>query len=352
MIVSREDARELRTRLRDAGIFERSEGKAWVEFFALLGIFAALTAVQITGPLWLGVLIVPLQGFILTPAAMYGHDGAHRAHSKKGWSNDLMASLAFPLLGGLGAVYWRMKHNALHHVHPNLITEDKFDPDMNMWPLATSRMAYENSGPVRQLFQRTIQGYAFWPIATFMAPMMRTLTWVYLARYVKAKGVDRHVITDVVALLAHYTLWLAVPLMFFDVLPVLGVYIGVWSVVSVMLAVIFAPGHIGLPVVSAYEDFWSLQLQTTRNLVLPRWFNWYFVGLNYQIEHHLFQNISASQLPKAAPIVRQWCQEKGLPYHEMTLGQGLAAVTEFLHGSWDTPRVDLRVAQPDQSAAR
>ena len=352
MVVSREDARELRKRLQRAGVFERREGAAWMAFIGLLAVFALLTAVQISGPLWLAVLIVPLQGLVLTPAAMHGHDGVHRAHSKRAWSNDLIGFLAFPLLGGLGAVYWRMKHNGAHHVHPNLITEDKSDPDMNMWPLATSRFAHDRSGPVRRLFQRTIQGYAFWPITMFMAPMMRVLSFVYLARYVRKKGVDRTVKLDLLCLAAHYTLWLLVPSLFFGFWPVLGVYLGAWAVVSVMLAVIFAPGHIGLPVVYDHGDFWSLQLQTTRNLKLPRGFGWYFVGLNYQIEHHLFQNIAAQQLPRAAPIVRQWCEEHGLPYYEATLGEGLAAVTRFLHDSWDTPRVSLAPAVEAPQAAR
>ncbi len=351
MVVSRHDAKELRKRLTDAGVFERTEGKAWAVFALLMAVFAVLTAIQISGPLWLAVLIVPLQGLVLTPAAMHGHDGAHRAHSSKRWSNDLMASLAFPLLSGLGAVYWRMKHNTMHHVHPNLITADKSDPDMNMWPLATSRFAHDNSGPLRRLFQRTVQAYAFWPITMFMAPMMRTLTFVYLARYVRAKGVDRTVIYDLVCLAGHYTLWLAVPASIFGIWPVLGVYVGAWAVVSLMLAVIFAPGHIGLPVVSGHGDFWSLQLQTTRNLELPWWADWYFVGLNYQIEHHLFQNISAAQLHRAAPIVRAWCAEKGLPYHEMRLGPALAEVTRFLDRSWDVARVDLTPAA-QQNAAR
>lgn len=341
MVVTKAEVRELRARLKDAGIFERTEGLAWARYIGLLLVFAALTAVQTQSPWWLGVLIVPLQGLILTPAAMHGHDGAHRAHSKRGWSNDLIAYTAFPLLGGLGAVYWRMKHNGMHHIHPNLITQDKVDPDMNMWPFASSRFEYERSGPLRQAFQRSVQGYFFWPVTMLMSLMMRSLSFVYMARYVKQRGVDRYVVLDLISLAGHYLLWLVVPAMFFPLPAVLGVYIGVWAVVSLMLAIIFAPGHIGLPVVKAHGDFWSLQLQTTRNLVLPRWFDWYFVGLNYQIEHHLFQNISAAQLPKAAPIVKAWCAERGLPYNEMRLWPAMKDVTNFLHESWSIDRVDV-----------
>lgn len=39
-----------------------------------------------------------------------------------------------------------------------------------------------------------------------------------------------------------------------------------------------------------------------------------FGGINYQIEHHLFPNVSNHHYPKIAPIVRQFCADKGLPY--------------------------------------
>uniref|UniRef100_A0A0K2VHD0 Cytochrome b5 heme-binding domain-containing protein n=1 Tax=Lepeophtheirus salmonis TaxID=72036 RepID=A0A0K2VHD0_LEPSM len=37
-------------------------------------------------------------------------------------------------------------------------------------------------------------------------------------------------------------------------------------------------------------------------------------GLNYQIEHHLFPRISHCHYPKIAPVVRQFCEERNIPY--------------------------------------
>lgn len=39
-----------------------------------------------------------------------------------------------------------------------------------------------------------------------------------------------------------------------------------------------------------------------------------FGGINYQIEHHLFPNMCNHHYPRVAPIVRQFCKEKGWPY--------------------------------------
>jgi linoleoyl-CoA desaturase len=45
-----------------------------------------------------------------------------------------------------------------------------------------------------------------------------------------------------------------------------------------------------------------------------------FGSINYQIEHHLFPNMSSVHYPIIAPVVREFCQEHGIPYvHHDTL---------------------------------
>jgi linoleoyl-CoA desaturase len=41
-------------------------------------------------------------------------------------------------------------------------------------------------------------------------------------------------------------------------------------------------------------------------------------GLEYQIEHHLFPNISHTRLPEVSLLVRDYCRLHGVPYR--TLG--------------------------------
>jgi linoleoyl-CoA desaturase len=49
---------------------------------------------------------------------------------------------------------------------------------------------------------------------------------------------------------------------------------------------------------------------------------WYFGGLNFQIEHHLFPRICHVHYPLIAEIVRDACAEFGVRYvaHETFLG--------------------------------
>lgn len=45
-----------------------------------------------------------------------------------------------------------------------------------------------------------------------------------------------------------------------------------------------------------------------------RWWGMVFGGINYQIEHHLFPNMSNQHYPIIAPIVKKFCEENDIPY--------------------------------------
>ena len=54
-------------------------------------------------------------------------------------------------------------------------------------------------------------------------------------------------------------------------------------------------------------------------------------GLNYQIEHHLFPRISHVHYHSIAPVVRQFCEERKIPYtHFDTLGGNVDALVRHL----------------------
>tara|TARA_B100001094_G_C18137939_1_gene776195 strand:- start:1126 stop:1596 length:471 start_codon:yes stop_codon:yes gene_type:complete len=150
---------------------------------------------------------------------------------------------------------------------------------------------------------------------------------------------------DLVGLVAHVILWLALPAQLFGWGATLLAYQVIWSVVGVLLTIIFAPAHMGLPLIddsnSEGLDGWMIQLLTTRNLVLPWGLNWAFVGLQYQVEHHLFPTIPHYHLPQAAAIVQRWAEQYGLPYHEISLADGLVDVTKYLDQAWSLEPVSF-----------
>lgn len=64
-------------------------------------------------------------------------------------------------------------------------------------------------------------------------------------------------------------------------------------------------------------------------------------GLNYQIEHHLFPRMHHGHYPKIAPVVKQFCAEKGIPYqHFPTVSSNAWACAKHLleMGTQDVPK--------------
>jgi fatty acid desaturase len=54
-------------------------------------------------------------------------------------------------------------------------------------------------------------------------------------------------------------------------------------------------------------------------------------GLNYQIEHHLFPNMPNNRLKEAKEVVREFCRDRGLPYHETGVWQSNKEILGYMH---------------------
>jgi linoleoyl-CoA desaturase len=85
---------------------------------------------------------------------------------------------------------------------------------------------------------------------------------------------------------------------------------------------------------------WLHQLETTRNLEMPRFVSYFFIGLDYQVEHHLFPKIPHQKLPRAAAITRAWCERNGIPYHSVPYLYALADSARFMAAAWSRDAMD------------
>ncbi|VDO32429.1 unnamed protein product [Brugia timori] len=62
------------------------------------------------------------------------------------------------------------------------------------------------------------------------------------------------------------------------------------------------------------NNFPCLHILTTRNMLPSPIVDWFWGGLNYQIEHHLFPTISRANLPRVSVKVKKYCEMNNLPY--------------------------------------
>jgi fatty acid desaturase len=310
-------------------VFESCELRSWGKLLVLaVGVAGCLFGLAHTGalfaPLWILAAAV-----CCTSIAMLGHEGSHRSFSRSPLRNAVLVNLAFPVFSGLGALYWRDKHDRRHHAHPNV---EGVDPDIRPFPFASSRGDHDASSRGQRWFQRTFQRWLFWPMATLMPTGMRRSSINYLVHHARPR--ERAWWIEVAGMVVHYTGWIVIPSLVWGPAVAIGVYLSIWAVVGVCLALIFAPAHMGLPIIGESNHEWEHQLATTRNLEMPRAVSYFFIGLDYQVEHHLFPRIPHQKLAQASRITRAWCERHGLRHQSEPYLTALASAERFMRDAW------------------
>jgi fatty acid desaturase len=102
---------------------------------------------------------------------------------------------------------------------------------------------------------------------------------------------------------------------------------------GIYLGCTFAPNHKGMPMPTDDLDFLRKQVLTSRNVRGGRIVDVVLGGLNYQIEHHLFPSMPTPHLHKAQPIVKRFCEEQGISYHETGLIASYGEALRHLHAA-------------------
>ena len=285
----------------------------WIPTF-----FASYVALLVVpfGPLWL--LLVPLASVALLTMGYVGHDAGHHALSRNRWVNDFWGHFGMTFLCGMSFGFWRSRHNR-HHAH---CQEVGGDPDMHFGVLFS---VYPRSAnwhtPLGRFFLR-IQKWSFWPLSAFYWVALRYDGLRDLFQQPERTRVDRFVMP------LHWIVLLVIPGLVFGWPAALLAYVTVSCLSSLMTASVFIPNHIGMRRLGEGEklSYLEQQVTTSRNIANPRLLDFYYGGLNSQIEHHLFPRVAHNRYRAMRPFVRAFCEARGISYHESSLYRALAAV--------------------------
>lgn len=100
------------------------------------------------------------------------------------------------------------------------------------------------------------------------------------------------------------------------------------------LAFAFMVNHIGMEIIdwkNISKYCWlDLQTRTTRNIKGWVFINHLFGWLNKQIEHHLFPMIPRNKVIKASKIVKEYCIENDIKYHEVSFFEWIKEIQNTL----------------------
>jgi fatty acid desaturase len=268
-------------------------------------------------------LLIRACGMVISTAGSIGvgtntHTSSHYATSNKRWLNELLTYFGCPFFLGLSASYWWRQHVVVHHPAPNVVGVDD-DMDLAPW-FARTHEEVKRSRGLRRYYYEKVQWVVFPMALAANGFHMQRAGWLHVIRMLRdpARRKKAHWI-DLGALLLHYVTMLVIPMCWFAPGNVVAFYLLRFGLMGYAMFVVLAPGH--FPVEAAClskeqkdSDYLLLQTAATVNFrtgVLGRLI---CSGLEYQIEHHLFPNVSHVYYQKMSMPVEKFCREHGLPY--------------------------------------
>tara|TARA_B110000444_G_scaffold258751_1_gene300507 strand:+ start:447 stop:1553 length:1107 start_codon:yes stop_codon:yes gene_type:complete len=268
------------------------------------------------------------------------HDGNHGSFSKKNWVNKLMGSSIYILAGNVHN--WKVQHNMLHHTYTNIHGHDE---DLEAGRII--RFSKHSKWSAFHRFQHIYSIFLYglltinWSITTDIKQTRKYLK--QKLTYRKKLQPLRQWIILIITKFLYFGIWIIFPIIFLDIQwwkVLLGFFIMHYTA-GLILSLVFQLAHIiedaQMPLpdkeTGTMKNTWAIhQLFTTVNFANKNVFiNWFTGGLNHQIEHHIFPNISHIHYSDIAKIVKETAKEFNLPYIEYKdIGSALFSHFKYL----------------------
>ena len=318
------DFADLRRLVRDGGFLERQRGYYAFKFSLTLGMLAAsLALIALVDTLWIQLLNAVFMAFVFTQIGLVGHDAGHQGIASSPKRNDYFLLIAGALVW-LNGSWWVDKHNR-HHSNPNDVDADF---DVNLPIIAfTEEQAKSKTGLARAIVR--YQAFLFFPLLLIEAVSIRADSAQFLLRRKNVK----YPVTEWLLLIAHPVAYFSFVFYFLSGWDAVLFILVHQSLVGVYMGSIFATNHKGMLMLDSNSklDFLRKQVLTSRNVRANPVTDFVYGGLNYQIEHHLFPTVPRNKFKQLQVVVKDFCKERGISYHETGVLRSYREVLGYLH---------------------
>ncbi len=329
------DYARLLRRISDAGLMDRRPVYYAVRLSVVgLAFVAGWVAFALVGDSWWTLAVAAVMAVTFAQVALVMHDVAHRQVFRLRRPTEVAGRVVGNAGIGLAYGWWQDKHTR-HHANPN---HEELDPDVAPDVLVWSQRQAQASRGLPRLVGRA-QAFLFFPLLMLEGLNLH----VAGVRALRNRAV-KHRVVEGALLFGHFAVYLGA---LFAVLPAdkaVAFLVVHQALFGLYMGCIFAPNHKGMPTFSGDErpDYLRRQVLTSRNVRGGALTDVALGGLNYQIEHHLFPSMPTPNLRQAQVIVRDYCAEIGVPYHETGLISSYGEALRHLH----------RVGAPIRTGAR
>lgn len=254
------------------------------------------------------------------------HDAGHMGITHDFQTDSIIGMFISNYLGGLSCCWWKRNHN-VHHIVTN---SAEHDPDIQHMPFfAVShrffdslRSTYYDRIMTYDPFAKFVlryQHYLYYPILTFGRFNLYRLSWEYILlglgprkgpawwhRYFEAAGQ-----IFFWTWFGYFTLYKSVPTGWDRFM-----YVLISHGVTMMVHVQITLSHFAMSTadLGPAESFPQRMLRTTMDVDCPEWLDFFHGGLQFQAVHHLFPRMPRHNLRQAQKLVREFCEDVGIPY--------------------------------------
>jgi len=265
-----------------------------------------------------------LMGLFWQQLAGIGHDLGHSAVSHVFWKDHLIGSSLAALMG-LSTCWWKRNHNT-HHVVCNSV---EHDPDIQHMPLiAVTPKVFEKpywstyykkwvSMDALAEFLVSNQHIIFYPMMAFARFNLYAQSWIQLL-----SSEPLHYRKTEICSMSIFFAWMLGVAGSMPTWREAVCWLVVSHAVAGLLHVQIVISHWAMETYHghAYNDdrdeWYITQLKTTMNIATPPVLDWLHIGLQFQIEHHLFPRLPRHNLRKARDLVKAVCKKHNIHYHE------------------------------------
>ncbi|MEU7424939.1 acyl-CoA desaturase [Streptomyces sp. NPDC040750] len=329
------DFAALSRRITDAGLLKRRPGYYVVRIGLVVALFAGgWGAFFALGDTWWQLAVAAFLAFVFGQIALMAHDLAHRQVFRRRRPSEMAGRLFGNLGVGMSYGWWMNKHTR-HHANPN---HEELDPDVApdilVWSTGQARAS---SGVARLIGGH--QAPLFFPLLALEGFNLH----VSSLRALRSPSMKSRALEGALLLL-HIAGLLTALFLVLSPGKALAFLAVNQCLFGIYLGCTFAPNHKGMPTFTGAErpDFLRRQVLTSRNVRGGPLTDVLLGGLNYQIEHHLFPSMPTVHLRRAQVIVRAYCAEIGVPYHETGLIQSYREALAHLHRVGEPIRQERR----------
>ena len=317
-----QDYAELKRLIMEKGLLNKQPRYYVTQILLILALLAlSITVLVLIDSLWIQLANAVFLAFVFTQISFLGHDAAHRQIFRRARYNNIAGTIFWNVILGMSNGWFIYRHNR-HHVSPNEFGDD---PDTDLIILSLSEeQTRRRSGLLRSLVKYQV----------FLLPLL-SLEMIALRyasfRYLRWKHTPYPLI-ELPLTAVSVLVYLALPYYFLGLGQAL-LFIALHQLAfGLYFSSVIAANHKGMPLVeeSRDTDLLRQQVLTARNVRSHPLTDFWYGGLNFQIEHHLFPSMPRNQLREAQPIVKRFCQERGIAYRETGLIESYRDIIDAL----------------------